>query len=92
MVSAGGCYHSKSMYICHFGFLGESRNEAVICVDVMSHRVVPLTNLLPFLPNLLIDREPRRECLTVVQLFDKGDVKLAELDSDSDSEHDCSHK
>lgn len=44
----------------------------------MSHRAVPLTDLLPFLPNAL----PRRECLTVMHLFDKGDVKLAELDID----------
>lgn len=67
------------MYICHFGLLGKSRNEAVICVDVVvPHRAVPLTDLLPFLPNAL----PRRECLTVMHLFDKGDVKLAELDID----------
>lgn len=57
-----------------------------------SHRVVPLTNLLPFLPNFLIDREPRRECLAVVHLFGKRDVKLAELDTDCDFEHSCSHK
>lgn len=35
IVLAGGCYHSKSMYICHFGFLGKIRNDSVICVDVM---------------------------------------------------------